>query len=247
MGASFPQLSDCTRAAVVQLHRQYTHSRAVGRSENPRGVGNSYKVGMICSHPDRDKVKYSEKATKVCEIFTLLLSYIVPVKSKAKILQNFVAFSEYMNFKLICQNLVGHAPRLRQPCRVVVVRVVLAFQLFSWRQTKTTAKAAAGPRAVDVTNFWQILFCGKQQWRRRRQRRRRLPGSSNSVEWGSGLQLHALKAMCRFPLSSSFLQESSVRFSNYYRPSPAKGCSQFRSAYDKVDWFEEGCISDVLF
>ena len=26
---------------------------------------------------------------------------------------------------------------------VVVVRVVLAFQLFSWRQTKTTAKAAA--------------------------------------------------------------------------------------------------------
>ena len=125
---------------------------------------------------------------------------------------------------------------------VVVVRVVLAFQLFSWRQTKTTAKAAAGPRAVDVTNFWQILFCGKRQWRRRR-----LPGSSNSVEWGSGLQLHALKAMCRFPLSSSFLQESSVRFSNYYRPSPAKGCSQFRSAYDKVDWFEEGRFSDVFF
>ena len=31
------------------------------------------------------------------EIFTLLLSYVVPVKSKVKILQNFVAFSEYMN------------------------------------------------------------------------------------------------------------------------------------------------------
>ena len=41
---------------------------------------------------------YSEKATKFCEIFTLLLSYVVPVKSKVKILQNFVAFSEYMNF-----------------------------------------------------------------------------------------------------------------------------------------------------
>jgi hypothetical protein len=26
------------------------------------------------------------------------LSYVVPVKSKLKILQNFVAFSEYMNF-----------------------------------------------------------------------------------------------------------------------------------------------------
>ena len=31
-------------------------------------------------------------------IFTLLLSYVLPVKSKVKILQNFVAFSEYMNF-----------------------------------------------------------------------------------------------------------------------------------------------------
>ena len=41
---------------------------------------------------------YSEKATKFCEISTLLLSYVVPVKSKVEILQNFVAYSEYMNF-----------------------------------------------------------------------------------------------------------------------------------------------------
>ena len=40
---------------------------------------------------------YSEKATQFCEIFTLLLFYVVPVKSKVKISQNFVAFSEYMN------------------------------------------------------------------------------------------------------------------------------------------------------
>ena len=46
------------------------------------------------------KFIYSEKATKVCEIFTLLLSYVVPVKRKVKISQNFVAFSEYMNFIL---------------------------------------------------------------------------------------------------------------------------------------------------
>ena len=45
------------------------------------------------------KFIYSEKATKFCKIFTLLLSYVVPVKSKVKILQNFVAFSEYLNFK----------------------------------------------------------------------------------------------------------------------------------------------------
>ena len=52
------------------------------------------------------KFIYSEKATKFCEIFALLidllLSYIVPVKSKVKISQNFVAFSEYMNFKEEC-------------------------------------------------------------------------------------------------------------------------------------------------
>ena len=41
------------------------------------------------------KFIYSEKATKFCEIFT---SYVVPVKSKVKILQNLVAFSESMNF-----------------------------------------------------------------------------------------------------------------------------------------------------
>ena len=44
------------------------------------------------------KLIYSEKATKLCEISTLLFSYAVPVKSKAEILQVFVAFSEYMNF-----------------------------------------------------------------------------------------------------------------------------------------------------
>ena len=44
------------------------------------------------------KFMCSEKATKFCEISTLLLSYVVPVKGKVEILQNFVAFSEYMNF-----------------------------------------------------------------------------------------------------------------------------------------------------
>ena len=44
------------------------------------------------------KFIYSEKVTKFCEISTLLLSYVVLVKSKVEISQNFVAFSEYMNF-----------------------------------------------------------------------------------------------------------------------------------------------------
>ena len=57
------------------------------------------------------KFIYSEKATKFCEIFTLHLSYVVPVKSKVKILQNFVAFSKYMNFNkrflLLCHDSVS--------------------------------------------------------------------------------------------------------------------------------------------
>ena len=44
------------------------------------------------------KFIYSEKATKFCEIFPLLLTVCTVVKSKGKISQNFVAFSEYMNF-----------------------------------------------------------------------------------------------------------------------------------------------------
>ena len=44
------------------------------------------------------KFIYSENATKFCEIFALLLFYLVPVKSKVNISQNFVAFSECMNF-----------------------------------------------------------------------------------------------------------------------------------------------------
>ena len=50
------------------------------------------------------KFIYSEKATKFCEIFLLLLTTVhSTVKSKGKISQNFVAFSEYMNFNKIHQ------------------------------------------------------------------------------------------------------------------------------------------------
>ena len=47
----------------------------------------------------RIKLIYSEKATKFCEVFPLLLTVCTVVNSKGKISQNFVAFSEYMNFK----------------------------------------------------------------------------------------------------------------------------------------------------
>ena len=44
------------------------------------------------------KFIYSEKATKFCEISTLLLSVCTVDKSEVEISQNFVAFSEYTNF-----------------------------------------------------------------------------------------------------------------------------------------------------
>ena len=51
---------------------------------------------------------YSEKVTKFCEISTLLLSYVVPVKSKVEISKNFVAFSEHLNFtRYIMSNILG--------------------------------------------------------------------------------------------------------------------------------------------
>ena len=47
------------------------------------------------------KFIYSEKAKNFCEISTLLLCFVVPVKSKVDILQKFVAFIEYMNFDMV--------------------------------------------------------------------------------------------------------------------------------------------------
>ena len=55
-----------------------------------------------------NKLRYSEKAKKFCEISTLLLSYVVSASQKVEISQNIVAFSEYMNFKLqICYLLIS--------------------------------------------------------------------------------------------------------------------------------------------
>ena len=59
----------------------------------------NHLVVHACPHLDMYvKFIYSEKATKFCEIFTLLLTTVNTGKSKVKILQNLVAFSEYMNF-----------------------------------------------------------------------------------------------------------------------------------------------------
>ena len=65
------------------------------RSVNLKSI---FFLKLHCPKNEQVKFMYSEKAAQFCEIFTLFLSYVVPVKSKVKISQNFVAFSEYMNF-----------------------------------------------------------------------------------------------------------------------------------------------------
>ena len=69
-----------------------------GSAMAPPDFGRS--VNPISTKGGRLKFIYSEKATKFCENSTVDLSYVVTVKSKVEISQNFVAFSEYMNFML---------------------------------------------------------------------------------------------------------------------------------------------------
>ena len=75
------------------------------------------------------KFIYSEKASKLCKISTLLLSYVarVSVKSKVKISQNFEAFSEYMNFqfirKLSCKQIQVNSSSNSRTQLIIVIHV----------------------------------------------------------------------------------------------------------------------------
>ena len=71
------------------------------------------------------KFIFSEKATKFCKIFTFLLSYlsyVVPVKSKVQILQYFVAFSKYMNFRINVGVILALPANQHCQCGVIFLR-----------------------------------------------------------------------------------------------------------------------------
>ena len=60
-------------------------------------------MAQVLNFNSFDDLKFlcSEKATNFCKICNVDLTYyLVTVKSTMEILQNFVAFSEYMNVKL---------------------------------------------------------------------------------------------------------------------------------------------------
>ena len=74
------------------------------------------------------KFLYSEKATKFCEIFPLLLSVCTEDKSKGKISQNFVAFSEYTNFRCVSKlkynDMMDYMEKPINHYLIIVVRLV---------------------------------------------------------------------------------------------------------------------------
>ena len=70
---------------------------------------------------------HSEKATIFCEISTLDLFYVVTVKSTVEISQNFVAFSEYINFILESKRL-HHKSIVHALDKTFAVRKFVAFR-----------------------------------------------------------------------------------------------------------------------
>ena len=91
-GLEHKKMSDHCRSAVFEEEQEEVLIQGM-KKRNPKSLQINYRSLLFL------KFVYSEKATKFCEICTLLLTTVHPVKSKVEILQNFVAFSEYMNFK----------------------------------------------------------------------------------------------------------------------------------------------------
>ena len=88
-------ISDGQLGIADAIITKFYYCKSVMRDD---AVEHLTEIGYLVLHHMFLKFIYSEKTTKFCEIFNLLLSYGVPVKSKVKISQTFVAFSYYMNF-----------------------------------------------------------------------------------------------------------------------------------------------------
>ena len=60
----------------------------------------NFNLGFGLHHDCFIKVRISWEGNKIFRNLHLILSYVVPVKCKVEISQNFVAFSEYMTFAI---------------------------------------------------------------------------------------------------------------------------------------------------
>ena len=75
---------------------------------------NEFRISFLLSHSIF--FIYFDKATKACKISTLLLSVCSADKNKVEIQQNFVAFSEYMNFTSLSKESKGYSHLSNKPC-----------------------------------------------------------------------------------------------------------------------------------
>ena len=111
------------------------------------------------------KFIYSEKATKFCEIFTLLLTTVHTVKSKVNISQNFVAFSEYMNFTITTKQKQSPCPYMfRQSwwlawSMIQFIPSKSLHPLLIVHELHTKSDCSESDRlTIGIRQFWMILF-----------------------------------------------------------------------------------------
>ena len=100
------------------------------------------------------KFIYSEKATTFCEISTLLLSYLVPVKSKMEISQNFLAFSEY----IINEYTRSTLQQLSEYTRLVGTYLRPFTRIFQFQQLKKKSQQ------INFSYCLRILKNGKKKF-----------------------------------------------------------------------------------
>ena len=110
------------------------------------------------------KFIYSEKATEFCEIFPLLLTVCTVVKSKGKISQNFVTFSEYMNFNCpkrsryycfqysTCNFYFSHRQQIRQIWRHKEAKSLVSQVSTSGIQKKITSQTSKNLHPFLIKN-----------------------------------------------------------------------------------------------
>ena len=104
------------------------------------------------------KFIYSEKARKFCKIFPLLLTVCTVVKIKGKISQNFVAFSEYMNFNKV-KNWLRPYCIICILCRLCALLMsVIGPMNFCKNLKETCATKINCNRVIAITKLQELSF-----------------------------------------------------------------------------------------
>ena len=108
------------------------------------------------------KFIYSEKTTKFCKIFPLLSTVCTVVKSKEKISQNFVAFSEYMNFN----NRLTFIALSHPECEISHVDIIILrfLEVRSWSYLKNEKIWKINRKVVKRAANLQVVLCQKHSF-----------------------------------------------------------------------------------